>query len=122
MTKRFLPLAVALAALLGFVLMAAVRSETRQPPVSACRSPVAEPAALQIDHSPRPASGDAPDQVAPELAPSAPSAPANPATPAEAAAEPQPEPTQPPVKTGCGKAAPCPNRSCEDCPFNIYLR
>lgn len=122
MTKRFLPLAVALAALLGFVLMAAVRSETRQPPVSVCRSPVGEPAALQIDHSPGPASGEAPDQVAPELAPSASSAGAGPARPAEAAAEPRPEPTQPPVKTGCGKATPCPNRSCEDCPFNIYLR
>jgi len=31
-------------------------------------------------------------------------------------------PDGPVVKTGCGKPTPCPNRSCEDCPFNRYLK
>ena len=24
--------------------------------------------------------------------------------------------------TGCGRPTPCPNRDCEDCPYNIYLQ
>ena len=26
------------------------------------------------------------------------------------------------IKTGCGKATPCPGRSCEDCPLNRLLK
>jgi len=29
---------------------------------------------------------------------------------------------EPAVKTGCGKAVPCPNRDCKDCPLNRYLK
>jgi len=115
MKRRFLPLTIALAGLLAFVAVAAMKSDTPQPAAGASLTLASELARAQPRQLPQPAPAPAhtPADGALDAAPAAPTTPA-----AEAA----PEPEQPSVKTGCGKAVPCPNRSCEDCPFNIYLK
>jgi hypothetical protein len=42
-------------------------------------------------------------------------------TPADSTA-PAVQAEEPAVKTGCGRAVPCPNRDCKDCPANRYLK
>ncbi len=112
MKKRYAALAIALASLLAFVVLAASHNDsTREVGQShVVRAPVA---------------------VHPQAAPAA---PADPTTieqePAalpvsdwrEVERPPAADADQASVTTGCGKAVPCPNRDCKDCPYNIHLR
>jgi hypothetical protein len=109
--KRFLaPLALTLGLVLVVVAAASFRSGPADPsPQTQVASQPAGPAVSDVE---RPA----PVAQAPtgSIAPAAQAQPA-----AQAEAQPAEEPA---VKTGCGKAVPCPNRDCKDCPLNRYLK
>lgn len=97
--KRFLaPLALTL----GLVLVVAAAASLRSGPA---------------DHTPQShvASLPAGPAVADVEPPAPAQASADSTAPAVQAEEPAP-------KTGCGKAVPCPNRDCKDCPANRYLK
>jgi hypothetical protein len=109
MQKRYAALAIALVSLLAFVVLAAFHHGSAQGvgPSHVVPAPVEErPAVVPVPPSnlttvePEPAP---PESIDPRRA--------------EAA-----KPQQPAVRTGCGKAVPCPNRDCADCPHNIYLK
>jgi len=103
MKKQFVPLAIALASLLAFAAVAAFNSGAPDRPETTHAVSAADPADFEAQAS-------APLADFPAKADSA---------PAQQEAQPA---TRAPVKTGCGKPVPCPGRSCEDCPNNIYLR
>jgi hypothetical protein len=97
--KRFLaPLALTL----GLVLVVAAAASLRSGPAD-------HTAQAQI------ASGPAGPAVADVEPPAPVQAAADSTAPAVQAEDPAP-------KTGCGKAVPCPNRDCKDCPANRYLK
>lgn len=100
MKRRFLPLIGALLLLSGLVSAALLQGESADTvsptPISVSAPAPAEGPAAPADLGDKPV--------------------AEPATEPATAAEPER------VVTGCGKPTPCPDRSCEDCPRNIYLR
>lgn len=100
MKRRFLPLIGALLLLVGLASAALIQGE-----------PVDTVSPARVSSS----------SVAPVDVPVEPSA-LEPQTAAERTAGrgSSAEPAR--VITGCGKPTPCPDRSCEDCPRNIYLR
>ena len=108
--KRFLaPLALTLGLVLVVVAAASLSSgpADHSPQTQAAPQP-AGPAVADVQH---------PTPVA--QAPTGGAALADSAAPA---AQPEAQPAeQPAVKTGCGKAVPCPGRDCRDCPANRYL-
>jgi len=107
MKTRFVPLAIALTSLiaLGVVGALTVGSGPSEQPAAA----VPPPEVSSTAPSPAPAA-DA----------SVPAAQPVDAAPSVKAAEDTRAPAAP--VTGCGKAVPCPNRDCADCPHNIYLK
>jgi len=109
--KRFLaPLALTLGLVLVLVAAASFRSgPADHSPQTQVASRPAGPAVADAERS-------APLAQTPAGS-TAPAARAEPAPQAEA--QPAEEPA---VKTGCGKAVPCPNRDCKDCPLNRYLK
>jgi hypothetical protein len=116
--KRTAPLAIVLVLVLGAALATALRA----PHDTQTTLPAATESQLAVERAGSPAAS--PKAAAVEV-----DAPAATETTA-----PQPsegsagqdglagQAEQPKIKTGCGKAVPCPNRSCENCPFNIYLK
>jgi hypothetical protein len=114
--KRFLaPLALTLGLVLVVVAAASLRSgpADHSPQTQVAPQP-AGPAVADVQHptsvAQAPAGGTA---LADSTAPAA---------QAQPAAQPEAQPAeQPAVKTGCGKAVPCPGRDCKDCPLNRYL-
>jgi hypothetical protein len=112
MKKRYAALAIALASLLAFVVFAASQNDPAQEVGQAYVPPA--PVAEQQGNAAAPAPRAAPIMQEP--------APAPVTNPVQAKQPPASEPEQPAVRTGCGKAVPCPNRDCKDCPYNIYLK
>jgi len=102
--KRFLP---PLAIALGLVLALAAASLRSAPSESEAQTQVAARAAAPAVPDTEPSSA----QVDVE------------SNPTGSVAQEKTQPTdQLVVKTGCGKAVPCPNRDCKDCPLNRYLK
>ena len=110
MAKQFLPLTIALASLCALAAFAALLpGSTPHPKPGYLSSAVGQP------------------KMAAQAAPRAADLQAEAAEPAtEATNVTGQKSTRPAAKTagqtGCGKHTPCPNKSCEDCPFNIYLK
>jgi len=118
MMKRTAPLAIALALVLGVTLALALRG----PGDSQGTVPVASGPYSAVEQGRNPAANPNPPAVEVE-GPDVPQA-TEPYVSEVGAAEDGSgaQAAQPEVKTGCGKAVPCPNKSCETCPFNIYLK
>ncbi len=112
MKKRYAALTIALASVLAFAVFAASQNDPAQEVGQAYVAPA--PVAEQQQNPTGPAPKAAPITQAPVPAPAA--------SPAQAKEPPVSESDQPAARTGCGKAVPCPNRDCRDCPHNIYLR
>jgi hypothetical protein len=116
--KRTAPLAIALALLLGVTLAMALRA----PRDSQATVPGSPGPQLAIEQVRNPSATPDPPVVevkVPDVSQTTEPQPSE-GSATEDGAGAQTE--QPKVKTGCGKAVPCPNRSCETCPFNIYLK
>lgn len=113
MRKRFLPLIAALAGLLAFVALLTARPGNEPEQRTTLSAP---PAATAVAVEPAPAAETPqPEPVSPQTAAEPPAK--DPGARSEAASAAGQR-----VQTGCGKAVPCPNRDCKDCPFNIYLK
>ncbi len=112
MKKRYAALAIALASVLAFVVFAASQNDPAQEVRQAYAAPV--PVAEQPEDPAALAPNAAPVNEVPAAAPVT--------NPSEAKEPPTLGSEQPAVQTGCGKAVPCPNRDCKDCPYNIYLK
>jgi len=116
--KRFLaPLALTLGLVLVLVAAASFRSgpADHQQQTQVASRP-AGPAVADAEQS-APLAQTPADSTAAAVQADEPGGSAQPAARAEA--QPADEPA---VKTGCGKAVPCPNRDCKDCPLNRYLK
>jgi TolA-binding protein len=100
MKKRFLPLIGALLLLTGLASVALVQGQS------------ADTGSTARVSSPATAPAEAPVEPSAQDVQSAAEQSAQPANSGESSK----------VITGCGKPTPCPDRSCEDCPRNIYLR
>ena len=119
--KRFLaPLALTLGLVLVVVAAASLRSG---PADNRPQSQVAsQPAAADAERS-APLAQTPADSTAPAVQAEEPGGSAQPAARAEPAPRAEAQPAEEPaVKTGCGRAVPCPNRDCKDCPANRYLK
>ncbi len=108
--KRFLaPLALTLGLVLVVVVAASLSSgpaDHRPQPAGPAVADVEQPAPVAQAHAGNVALADS----------------AAPAAQAQPAPQPEAQPAEKPaVKTGCGKAVPCPGRDCKDCPANRYL-
>ena len=113
--KRFLaPLALTLGLVLVLVAAASLRSG---PADHIPQAQVASGPAVSDVERPAPLAQTPADSTALAVQADEPGGSAQPAARAEA--QPADEPA---VKTGCGKAVPCPNRDCKDCPLNRYLK
>lgn len=112
MKKRYAALTIALASVLAFAVFAASQNDPPQEVGQAYVAPAS--VAEQQQNATAPAPNAAPITQEPAPAPTA--------SPAAAKEPPASESDQPALRTGCGKAVPCPNRDCRDCPHNIYLK
>jgi len=139
MKKRLMILALALTAVTAFALVAVLNSgstghETQLgqlPAVAAARVETsrAAPTAESIAPAPTAVTPEVTQALTPEVADctqvetsrAAPTA--EPIAPAPTAVTPEVADSTEEARplTGCGKPTPCPNRDCEDCPYNIYL-
>ncbi len=112
MKSRYAALAIALGSVLAFVVLAASHNDSAR---GAGPGDVV-PAAVEEQPRAAPVAPSNPTTAEQKLAPP-------PAIhPAQVDQPPAAGPQQPAVRTGCGKAVPCPNRDCKDCPYNMYLK
>jgi len=131
MKKRLMILALALTAVTAFAIVAVLSSgstghETQLgqvPAVAAARVETsrAAPTAESIAPISTAATQEVTDSARVETSRAAPTA--EPIAPAPTAVTPEVADSTEEARplTGCGKPTPCPNRDCEDCPYNIYL-
>ena len=131
MKKRLMILALALTAVTAFALVAVLNSgstghETQLgqlPAVAAAEAETsrAAPTAESIAPVPTALTQEVTDSARVETSRAAPTA--EPIAPAPTAVTPEVADSTEEARplTGCGKPTPCPNRDCEDCPYNIYL-
>ena len=102
MKKRLMILALALTAVTAFALVAVLSSGSTGHETQLGQLPAVAAAEVETSRAAPTAESiaPAPTAVTPEV----------------------PDSTEEALpRTGCGKPTPCPNRDCEDCPYNIYL-